>query len=198
MENKIGKREEKKVRARREILNAAALLFKEKGFNNTSVSNIMVAADLGVGTFYNYFESKEEVLTNLIKELFRDIEAEVEKGRTENKNSLELLQIACAVTAKIIDENRFVLPLLESAVKHSENPDRMPPNSSPGFKEIFDEIIKAGRERGEIRRDVPPELISEMFHSIYQAAAYSKIKISFGENIRLKAKILTDGIEVKS
>ena len=51
------------------------------------------------------------------------------------------------------------------------------------------------QERGEIRSDISVDLISEMFHSIYQAAAFSKLQIPFTENIRLKLKILLDGIE---
>ena len=48
---------------------------------------------------------------------------------------------------------------------------------------------------GEIRNDVSVDLISEMFHSIYQAAAFSKLQIPFQENIRLKIKILLEGIK---
>ena len=63
-------REEKKLQYRQKILDAAAVEFEKRGFINTSVSNIMQTADLGVGTFYNYFSSKEEVLMNLVKNLF--------------------------------------------------------------------------------------------------------------------------------
>ena len=44
-------REEKKLQYRQKILDAAATEFQMRGFVNTSVSNIMQTADLGVGTF---------------------------------------------------------------------------------------------------------------------------------------------------
>ncbi len=189
----MGRREEKKLIARQAILDAAAKIFKSRGFMNTSVSDIMRESNLGVGTFYNYFHSKEEVLMELLTNLF----AQVEKNLTFSKNNftpLELLEICCMDTAKMIDENRFILPLFTSAGVHSDKPEHMPDNLSPKFKNIFQDIILRGQVDGDIRRDIPADLILEMFHSIFQAAAFSKLKISFQENIRLKINILLRGI----
>ena len=187
------KREAKKNINRQTILSAATSEFKTRGFANTSVADIMNKSKLGVGTFYNYFDSKEEVLMAIVRELFMQIEDKVMAQK--NSSSLELLEFCTMETARLIDENRFILPLLASAVKHSDKPEHLPKNLSPNFKKIFEEIIERGQILGEIRNDIPKNLISEMFHSIYQAAAFSKLQIPFQENIRLKLKILLDGIE---
>ena len=189
----IGVREKKKLQSRQAILDAAAHEFKSRGFMNTSVSDIMRESNLGVGTFYNYFGSKEEILMELVKKLFK----QVDETLAENKDyysPLELLEICCMDTAKMIDENRFILPLFTSAGIHSDKPEHMPDNLSPKFKKIFEEIILSGQVKGDIRRDIPAYLILEMFHSIFQAAAFSKLGISFQENIRLKIKILLRGV----
>ena len=189
----MGRREEKKLQARQAILDAAAREFKSRGFMNTSVSDIMRESNLGVGTFYNYFHSKEEVLMELLTNLF----APVEKKLSDNVNDftpLELLKICCMDTAKMIDKNRFILPLFTSAGVHSDKPEHMPDNLSPKFKKIFQKIILRGQTSGDIRCDIPADLILEMFHSIFQAAAFSKLKIPFQENIRLKINILLRGI----
>ena len=191
MEN-LNLREQKKLNYRRAIMTAAANEFKARGFANTAIADIMSAANLGVGTFYNYFGSKEEVLMAIVKELFAQVEA---VRADENSSALKLLENCCMDTARMIDENRFILPLLESAVRHSDKPEKIPKNLSPDFKKIFEEIIRRGQMTGEIRGDIPVDLISEMFHSIYQAAAFSKLAIPFQENIRLKIKILLDGIK---
>ena len=176
-------------------MDAAAKVFKSRGFMNTSVSDIMRESNLGVGTFYNYFGSKEEILMELVKDLFTQVEKSL-SARAENKlTSLELLEMCCMNTAKLIDENRFILPLFTSAGVHSDKPEHMPDNVSPKFKTIFEEIILRGQESGEIRSDIPVDLISEMLHSIYQAAAFSKLKLPFQENVRLKIKIILDGIK---
>ena len=190
-----GKREVNKNQNRQTILNTAMNQFKERGFAHTSVADITKNSNLGVGTFYNYFNSKEEVLMLIVKELFTEVEERVKLMAQKNSSSLELLEFCAMSTARLIDENRFILPLLASAVKHSDKPEQLPKNLSPDFKRIFEEIIERGQILGEIRNDISVDLISEMFHSIYQAAAFSKLKIPFQENIRLKIKILLDGIK---
>ena len=63
---KLGRREQKKIKARTDILNAAVIQFSERGFQATSIADIMNAADMGLGTFYNYFNSKEDILISLL------------------------------------------------------------------------------------------------------------------------------------
>ena len=200
MAEKISLRKQKKFQARQKILLAAAQQFETQGFANTSIADIMQAANLGVGTFYNYFRSKEDVLLTLAKNLREDMEEKILQVGEVNQSSPELLELCCVCTAKLIDENRFILPLFLSASEYSDKPEQIPESLSPGFKELFDKIILRGQERGEFRYDVPTNIISEMIHSIYQTTAFSKLEISFRENIRLKVKILLDGIkcEVKN
>lgn len=50
-----------------EILDAAAVLFTEKGFDNTSVADIMAAVGIAKGTLYHHFKSKEEIMDALIE-----------------------------------------------------------------------------------------------------------------------------------
>ena len=196
MAEKISLRKQKKFRARQTILTAAANQFKQVGFANTSIAGIMQAAGLGVGTFYNYFGSKEEVLLILAKNLREQVEQNISATDAGNQSSAELLELCCVCTARLIDENRFILPLFLSASEHSDKPEQIPQSLSPGFRELFEEIILRGQRSGEFRSDVPANIISEMIHSIYQTTAFSKLEIPFQENIRLKVKILLKGIEL--
>src|SRR5262245_63128344 len=47
---------------RRALLEAAARLFAERGYHATSVPDIVRAAGVGHGTFYEYFGSRHEIL----------------------------------------------------------------------------------------------------------------------------------------
>ena len=190
-------REQKKQMYRQRILEAASLQFENKGFSETAIADIMKAAGLGVGTFYNYFESKEEVLLVLLKNIANKLEETVDKGIAENLTSLQLLEEASKVMAKMLNDNRFVLPLFLSASEHSDKPESLPTRKyTPTFKPLYEIIIKQGQANGEIREDVPADLIAEIFHSIYQAASFSKLDIPFRENIELKVRLLIDGIKV--
>ena len=75
---------------------------------------------------------------------------------------------------------------------HAEKPSSS--RMTPQIKQVFTDIIREGQEAGEIRSDVPVDLIAEMFHSLYQAAAFSHLDLTFQENIALKTRLLLDGI----
>ena len=116
--------------------------------------------------------------------------------REAKRPSYELLEAGSAITARFLDENRFLLPLFLSAAEHSAKPQEKAKKGmeTPGFKSIFEDILRQGQLAGEIRDDVPADLIAEMFHSIYQAAAFSKLPMSFQQNVALKTRLLLAGI----
>ena len=194
MAEAMGRRERKKQLSRQAILKAAQQQFATRGYKETSVADIMNAADLGTGTFYNYFQSKEEVLLGDSVEMVEEaVRAEKEAGG----NSVDLLAAGIKATASFLDENRYVLPLFLAASERAAEPrpqEAEHGSATPGFKGIFEEIISQGQLAGEIRNDVPAELIAEMLHSIYQAAAFSKLEIPFRDNVAMKTCLLLNGI----
>jgi len=195
---KMGRRELNKIRSRQAILEAAAAEFKKKGFKETAIVDIMRTAQLGTGTFYNYFKTKDGVLLALLSNLVRDMKAQLDSMRAEGRSSLDLLQAGNACMGAYLDENRYVLPLFIAASEHAGTPDEAPKDlHAPGFKLLYGKIIEGGQARGEIRQDIPADLIAELFHSIFQAAAFSKLAIPFQENIRLKTMLVIDGIRAK-
>jgi len=56
---------------RRKLLAAAEVEIGEKGFHVASVSSITTRADVGQGTFYLYFRSKDEIFLNLVRDIGR-------------------------------------------------------------------------------------------------------------------------------
>ncbi|MDC7126710.1 MAG: TetR/AcrR family transcriptional regulator [Spirochaetales bacterium] len=57
----MGKREEKSRLFRDKIIKAAKIVFQQSGFENTTIDMIATKAEVGMGTAYNYFQSKEEL-----------------------------------------------------------------------------------------------------------------------------------------
>jgi AcrR family transcriptional regulator len=58
---------------RSQLLDVAMALFAEKGYHRTSISDIIAAASVARGTFYNYFHSKRDLLEELLEELFETV-----------------------------------------------------------------------------------------------------------------------------
>jgi len=58
----MGRRQRRAAETRVRLFRCALQLFAERGFPNVTVEDITEAADVGKGTFFNYFESKDHVL----------------------------------------------------------------------------------------------------------------------------------------
>src|SRR6185295_20289138 len=59
----LGRRQRRAAETRVRLFRTAVQLFAKRGFPNVTVEDITEAADVGKGTFFNYFESKDDVLS---------------------------------------------------------------------------------------------------------------------------------------
>lgn len=107
----MGKLLEKKKQKRDSLFVAAFALFTEKGFNDTSISDIAKRANMAKGTFYLYFKDKFDIRDKLIatkaKELFL---AATEEMNRENLLTLEdkVIYLADSIINRL-DENKLLL-----------------------------------------------------------------------------------------
>lgn len=69
------RRQRRIERRRQEIIAAAAQIFAEKGYGNTTTKELADAADMAEGTLYNYFEGKREILLAILGEMCVPIDA---------------------------------------------------------------------------------------------------------------------------
>ncbi|MBN1260489.1 MAG: TetR/AcrR family transcriptional regulator [Anaerolineae bacterium] len=63
------RRERRIARRKTQIMNAAAILFSEKGYDGTTTKEIAATADMAEGTLYNYFSSKRDILLGIATEM---------------------------------------------------------------------------------------------------------------------------------
>jgi AcrR family transcriptional regulator len=78
-----GRRERQKRQREARILRAAAALFASRGFERTSMQDIARRSRLAVGTIYNYFRSKPELILALVQ---RDTHAGLQAGEAVLKH----------------------------------------------------------------------------------------------------------------
>lgn len=217
MEGKKLTREQKKVVYRKAILEAAKQEFIRKGYKDASIAAIMEAAGLGVGTFYNYFSSKEEILMQLLANLLREVTDKLAQMKEAGEPACRRLTEGCHLMAQLLDENQYVLALFLSVGGHGgkgghpmaagkmtgKPPMAKPegtagaPSRAPQVKDLFLRIIEEGQTEGSIRSDVSAPIIAEMLHSTFQSAAFSRADVPFRENFEQKFRLLLGGMESK-
>jgi AcrR family transcriptional regulator len=91
----IGLRDRKKARTRRHIADTATRLFADRGYERVTVSEIARAAEVAEQTLYNYFPTKEQLVT--------DREQEIEERLSE------LIRSRAAATSPAAAVREFVL-----------------------------------------------------------------------------------------
>lgn len=79
------------------ILSTSIELFKERGYENTSISEITKKVEIAKGTFYNYFTSKKEVLFTWTGRIFNELDFSkaLNKSNTVRENLYNLIDITC-------------------------------------------------------------------------------------------------------
>jgi TetR/AcrR family fatty acid metabolism transcriptional regulator len=68
MHNQITKRKQQAIETKKRIFDAAIKLINKKGFENISISEICKSAKCSVGSFYHYFESKDDLIMSAYKD----------------------------------------------------------------------------------------------------------------------------------
>jgi AcrR family transcriptional regulator len=69
----LGRRERRKLEARQRLLAAARQVLAESGEENLRIGDITEMADIGFGTFYSHFESKEAIVEAVLTEVLAGV-----------------------------------------------------------------------------------------------------------------------------
>ncbi len=65
--------ERERLIRKQEIIDASVKLFAGKGFNNTTLDDIAASSEFGKGTIYNYFSSKEEIYSEIVEDVSKNL-----------------------------------------------------------------------------------------------------------------------------
>ena len=160
-----------------QIYDSGKELFSLNGFKDTNVSDITKKAGVAVGTFYNYYSSKEK----LFMDIFLDENVELKKSCLQsidlNSSPLEVVRQMLALNVQgmkaspILREwyNRSVFNRIEQIYREE--------NGLENFDFLYDsfyEIILKWQEEGKMRRDIDSKMIMTIFAAIINADTHKE------------------------
>ena len=143
---------EEQQRRRKEIFAASVHLFLEKGFNETSMREIAVAARIGKSTLYDYYKSKDEILVSYFANEIAVITARAEEIIQANSTIAGKLRGVMQMhLAYLVDSRQTFLKLSFEAQRLSAESQDQIQIYRHAYQDMLRELIEEGIRRGEFR-----------------------------------------------
>ncbi len=159
------------VQRRNQVLDAAAICFRNHGFHGASMALISKTAGMSPGHIYHYFGSKEAIITAIVE---RDIEEMVEWTEIfyTSDNILQTMvdSVSCGIEANTQRDNAALM--LEIFAESSRNPQiaaTLQKSHAFGHQRLYDLLKKEMAQRGatsEFDVSVKVDLIAAMFDGL--------------------------------
>src|SRR5436853_2733353 len=184
------RRQRRSADIRERLFRAALDLFAQKGFAETTVEDITEAADVGKGTFFNYFPSKDHILLAFGEMQLSKLEAAIEMARQTNEPMPEFLRTLGIRMTQEPTRNPAIIRALLQAYLSTTPVREAKMDLQRRVHALHTQMIQLGQDRGEIRGDLPAAEIDHVFRqtifgtlliwSLYaDATLHSRIETAF-------------------
>ena len=143
------------------ILDAALHLFLKKGYEQTTILDIVKnMGGMTRGAFYHHFKSKEEVLDALGDKLFFDNNPFEKVRKQTNLTGLEKLKLILILSTESSDRNKINIMSVQ-ALQSPTFLKKLIDNNRNIIEPLYQEIIEEGISDGSIKTDYP-KLLSQL------------------------------------
>ncbi len=157
------RRQRRSAELRERLFRAALNLFAEKGFAETTVEDITNAADVGKGTFFNYFPSKDHILLAFGQMQLEKLQTSVEDAHRSNEPMPVFLRtLRARMTEEPSRNPAIVRAILQANLSSPPVREAMGKNHARA-QALLTQLIRLGQDRGEIRRDLSATELAYVF-----------------------------------
>ncbi|MGD8752817.1 MAG: TetR/AcrR family transcriptional regulator [Anaerolineales bacterium] len=184
-----------------QILDAAMSVFARLGFNHARMDDIAQEAGLSKGSLYWYFESKDDIIINILDNLIgREIDLMKEAIDSDLPTKERLLSFTELVIADL-ERMKPLLPILFefwSLLARRKIVQRTVNRYYHSYMDAIIPIIEQGIKTGEFR-SVDSEEVGIALGAIFEGTillwAYAPEMVSLKENIESSVRLLIEGLE---
>jgi AcrR family transcriptional regulator len=151
----VNPRTERGRRTRSALLTAAREAFEERGFDDCRMNDIADAAGVSHGTVYTYFESKEEILGQVIDELLVEIQDDL---RTSAKDPMARIAEANKRYLQAYRDNHRLLQVIEQAAVTTPELGARLDEFRRRYHARVSAAIRRLQEQGRVPTDLPADV----------------------------------------
>lgn len=192
--------QERRQKTRQKILNAASELFMKQGFEKTTISQILLRANIVKGTFYQHFETKMDLLVVLGRQEGAEQVQQLIETVRQGASALEALQRYYLVLAQWFEANAPIAQDVIISAIRLHNPE----SSSPEYvaHDFTRLILSLAQEQGEVRTDVDANTQAIAIGGAFTLAAVDWCHNPEASGLQQQTaacfKIFLDGVRVES
>ena len=199
--DKMSLREKKKIETKNRIFEVSGKLFKEKGFENTTIDEITKEAGIAKGTFFNYFPTKESLILYFAEQkadLIYDLRQEEALTHLPTKERIKRFLVAMAES---YEKDKDLTKLLFMEYKRYIEISRPELNKerSPHYRliKVLLDLLEEGIAKGDVRK-TDTRMAAETLNAVYFHTLMMWLKsekdFSFSRDISAKIDLLFEGI----
>ncbi|QMU71242.1 TetR/AcrR family transcriptional regulator [Streptacidiphilus sp. P02-A3a] len=193
----LGRRERNKLRVKERLYTSALTLFTERGYDETSIDEIADRADVARGTFFNYFQRKEDLISAWGEERREKLGAALSSAPQQSPSAVGRLRQCMSTLGRINEEEQFQTSAMLTAWVRAGRPLI----EEPYVAELFAEIVSGGRDQGELSADLQPTHVGNVLRDLYLGTLYRWCErphgdrnVSLTEELQATLDLLLHGI----
>jgi len=149
--------ERRRERTRQDLLGAAERVLADKGLHHTKISDIAAAADVGVGTFYLHFPTKEALFDAVVEDTMRRFKATIDTARLSTDDPIGQMRAANAAFCRFACDNREVFRIVFG---HAAAYNEVIRRAQALFAADVEESYREGVAKGAFA-PMPPALVAQ-------------------------------------
>lgn len=146
------KGETKGRRTKQQLYRCAMELFREKGYDCVSVDEIVRKAGTAKGTFYIYFNSKADIITEMLRQYddyYDEVAAQLDSGWSVEHRLRYMIQAACRFTQEVIGLDLIRALYTQEISGGGQGADDL--NEERTLFRILIQLLEEGQRTGECR-----------------------------------------------
>ena len=188
----------KKDAAKEIIINAAWELFQEKGYEETTLKDIIERSGTSRGAFYHNFRSKEDVLFMMAWYFDKEYDGWLEKQDPE-ENRLDLLMKYLMYSSESVENSEYksFLPALYGYEVMTEGRRYILDENRPYFQILY-ALLREALQRGELKEDKAAydqaRVIGEIHRGLTYSWLLSECRYSLTDIVQIVLKTYIDSI----
>ncbi|WP_157860254.1 TetR/AcrR family transcriptional regulator [Methanosarcina acetivorans] len=172
-----------------ELIEAAESLFAKKGYEDTAVSEIVKKVEVGQGTFYHYFKSKEDILEAVAEKIVAPYVEDVKNIAKGNEDPTTKINSILNRVLKANDSDLGIMKLMHQKGNHLLH-QKVEKALEEGMSPVVTEILSKGTEEGIFKTEYP----GESFGFLIASTLYLSHNLSWDHETRKRMKAALEEI----